>query len=59
MSKKTDGGERKRTAELLKQAMAAKKNAAGQNRNKLRPDMGGGRIQPDAERRAGKSRKVH
>jgi hypothetical protein len=49
----------KSTAQVLKEALAAKKNAQAGSRQALRPDKGQSRIQKDAERRAGKSRKVH
>jgi hypothetical protein len=50
---------RKSAAELLKQAMAAKKTAARGAAPKLRADFGRAKAQKDAERSAGKSRKVH
>lgn len=51
--------EKKTTAELLREALAAKKAENQQGKQKLRPVMGGGKVAKDAERRAGKSRKVH
>jgi hypothetical protein len=38
---------------------AAKKSGAQNGRQKLRPDMGNAKASKDAERLAGKSRKVH
>jgi hypothetical protein len=55
----TDKPERKSAAQQLREAMAAKKAAAASGKPKLRPDTGRGRANADAERRAGKSRKVH
>lgn len=55
----TDSNEKKSAAELLKAALAAKKAEQQQGKPKLRPEMGGGKVAKDAERRAGKSRKVH
>ena len=56
----SDPSKRKKTAaELLKEAMAAKKSAARGNGQKLRADYGQAKAQKDAERIAGKSRKVH
>ncbi len=50
---------RKTAAELLKEAMAAKKASTRGNGTKLRADYGQAKAQKDAERIAGKSRKVH
>jgi hypothetical protein len=50
---------KKSAAALLKEAMNAKKTAAQSGKHKLRPDRGNARAVPDAERRGGKSRKVH
>jgi hypothetical protein len=50
---------KKSAADLLKEAMSAKKAAAQSGKQKLRPGRGGARAVPDAERRGGKSRKVH
>lgn len=51
---------KKSAAEVLKQALAAKKTGGGIGGPKLRPDMGKGNgPSKDAERLAGKSRKVH
>ncbi|MCK9193038.1 MAG: hypothetical protein M0P19_04115 [Nevskia sp.] len=55
----TDAANKKKTADVLKEALAAKKAGAGRNVPKLRPQMGGGRPSKDAERLSGKSRKVH
>lgn len=55
----TDETAKKSAAELLKEALAAKKAAGGQQKHRLRPDMGNAKANKDAERRAGKSRKVH
>jgi hypothetical protein len=55
----SDQPKRKTAAELLKEAMAAKKSAARGNGTKLRADYGQAKAQKDAERIAGKSRKVH
>lgn len=49
----------KRAADLLKEALAARKAAGGGQRGALRADFSKVKVQPDAERRAGKSRKVH
>ena len=49
----------KTTAEVLKAALAAKKNAQNGGKQALRPDQGQAKVQKDAARRAGKSRKVH
>ena len=47
-------------AQALKAALAVKKAAAGNGRQVLRADKGeGARASKDAERLAGKSRKVH
>jgi hypothetical protein len=54
-----DQPKRKTTAELLKEAMAAKKAGGRSNEPKLRADYGNAKSQKDAERIAGKSRKVH
>jgi len=58
-SSSSDPSTRKSAAELLKEAMAAKKAAAGGGKGKLRADFSNAKGQRDAERRAGKSRKVH
>lgn len=50
---------RKTAAELLKEAMAAKKASAPGGKTRLRADYGQAKAQKDAERIAGKSRKVH
>jgi hypothetical protein len=55
----SDESEKKSAAELLKEALAAKKSGQQSGKPKLRPEMGGGKTAKDAERRAGKSRKVH
>jgi len=50
---------RKSTAEILREALAAKNAGPAAGAPRLRPQMGGGRVAKDAERRSGKSRKVH
>jgi hypothetical protein len=50
---------RKSAADLLKEALAAKKAGNANRKQKLRPDMGNAKASKDAERLAGKSRKVH
>jgi|GEM_PF-2487722 len=50
---------RKSTAELLREALAAKNASNASAGPRLRPQMGGGKVAKDAERRSGKSRKVH
>lgn len=50
---------KKKAAELLKEALAAKKAGGGRGTQKLRPEMGGAKGNKDAERLKGKSRKVH
>lgn len=55
----TDDSDKKSAAEQLRQALAARKNAAAPQQPKLRPDPGKAKANKDAERRAGKSRKVH
>ncbi len=50
---------KKSTAQLLREALEAKKAENQPGKQKLRPDMTGGKVAKDAERRAGKSRKVH
>jgi hypothetical protein len=51
---------KKTTAEVLKEALAAKKAGVGKGGQKLRPDMGKGvGGNKDAERLKGLSRKVH
>lgn len=50
---------RKSTAELLREALAAKNAGNASAGPRLRPQMGGGKVAKDAERRSGKSRKVH
>lgn len=55
----SDQPKRKTAAELLKEAMAAKKANAHGKGTKLRADYGQAKAQKDAERIAGKSRKVH
>ncbi len=56
----SDKSKRKKSAaELLKEAMAAKKAAAQGGKQKLRPDLGNAKGNADAARLAGKSRKVH
>ena len=55
----TEPPKKKTAAEVLKEALAAKK-AAGRNGNgKLRPVMDTGKCNKDAERLKGMSRKVH
>ena len=54
MSEKPKSG-----VEALKAALAAKKNAQAGAKQALRPDKGQAKVQKDAARRAGKSRKVH
>ncbi len=55
----TEPPKKKTAAEVLKEALAAKK-AAGRNGNgKLRPVMDTGKGNKDAERLKGMSRKVH
>ena len=51
--------EKKSAAELLKEALAAKKAGTQNGKQKLRPDMSRAKGNKDAERLAGKSRKVH
>lgn len=51
--------EKKSTAELLKEALAAKKAGTQNGKQKLRADMSRAKGNKDAERLAGKSRKVH
>ena len=46
-------------SELLKAALEAKKAGARDGGLKLRADFSPAKAQPDAERRGGKSRKVH
>lgn len=55
----SDPKEKKSAAELLKEALAAKKADNQPGKQKLRPDMGNAKGNKDAERLAGKSRKVH
>jgi len=55
----SDKPPRKTTAELLREALAARKAAGPANKRPLRPETGGGKVSKDAERLAGKSRKVH
>ncbi|MDB5985697.1 MAG: hypothetical protein JWR16_750 [Nevskia sp.] len=50
---------RKSTADLLREALAAKQAGPAAGAPRLRPQMGGGKVAKDAERRSGKSRKVH
>lgn len=50
---------KKTTAEVLREALAAKKAAGPSDGRPLRPDTRGGSVRKDAERLAGKSRKVH
>jgi hypothetical protein len=50
---------RKSTADLLREALAAKNAGPATGAPRLRPQMGGGKVAKDAERRSGKSRKVH
>ncbi len=50
---------KKTAAEVLKQALAAKKAAGPNGAGKLRPEMGSGKVNKDAERLKGMSRKVH
>lgn len=50
---------RKSAADLLREALAAKQAAAPAQAPRPRPSPGGGRTAKDAERRSGKSRKVH
>jgi hypothetical protein len=59
MSDKPDKPSPKRAAELLKETLAARKAAHSAKQGPLRADFGKAKVQPDAERRAGKSRKVH
>ncbi|GAC1629271.1 MAG: hypothetical protein NVS9B10_20230 [Nevskia sp.] len=60
MAESTGGTKKKTTADVLKDALAAKKAGGGQGTQKLRPDMGKGNgASKDAERLKGKSRKVH
>ena len=51
--------EKKSAAELLKEALAAKKAGIQPGKQKLRADMSRAKGNKDAERLAGKSRKVH
>jgi len=51
--------DRKSAAELLKEALAAKKAGNTNGKQKLRADMSRAKGNKDAERLAGKSRKVH
>lgn len=55
----TDTPKKKTTAEVLKEALAAKKAAGPNGGGKLRPDMGNSKANKDAERLRGMSRKVH
>jgi len=55
----SDDVPKKKAADLLKEALAAKKAGGSPNAQKLRPDMGRGKPNKDAERLSGKSRKVH
>jgi hypothetical protein len=50
---------RKSTAELLREVLAAKNAGNASAGPRLRPQMGGGKVAKDAERRSGQSRKVH
>ncbi len=50
---------KKTTAQVLREALAAKKAAGPSDGRPLRPDTRGGSVRKDAERIAGKSRKVH
>ncbi len=50
---------KKTAAEVLREALAAKKAAGPSDGRPLRPDARGGSVRKDAERIAGKSRKVH
>jgi len=54
-----DPNPKKSAAALLKEALAAKKAGTQNGKQKLRPDMGNAKANKDAERLAGKSRKVH
>ena len=54
-----DANARKSAAELLREALAAKKAGQQPGKQKLRPDLGNAKASKDAERLAGKSRKVH
>jgi hypothetical protein len=55
----TDTPKKKTTAEVLKDALAAKKAAGPNGAGKLRPVMDTGKGNKDAERLKGMSRKVH
>ncbi len=55
----SDAKEKKSAVDLLKEALANKNADKQQGRQKLRPDMGNAKGNKDAERLAGKSRKVH
>lgn len=55
----TETPKKKTTAEVLKEALAAKKAAGPNGGGKLRPVMDTGKGNKDAERLKGMSRKVH
>ncbi len=50
---------KKTAADVLREALAAKKAGGGMSGPKPRAELGGGKVRKDAERIAGKSRKVH
>lgn len=55
----TEPPKKKTSAQVLKEALAAKKAAGPNGGGKLRPDMGNSKGNKDAERLRGMSRKVH
>jgi hypothetical protein len=60
VTKKTEKTPAKKSAaDVLREALAAKKAGSGTAGPKPRAELGGGKVRKDAERIAGKSRKVH
>lgn len=55
----TEPKDKKKAADVLKAALAAKKAGTMPGAPKLRPDKGSSKPNRDAERLSGKSRKVH
>ncbi len=55
----TEPTKKKKAAEVLKEALAAKKAGAGKGGQKLRADKGNSKPNKDAERLRGQSRQVH
>lgn len=55
----SEAPKKKSAADVLKEALAAKKAAGPSSGGKLRPDKGSGKTNKDAERLKGMSRKVH